>query len=117
MVSTRRKSDVKGTVVPNREPNGPVNVDHGKQAQEVQSQEKGQEIETGEKILAQAAEEPTLDRYLDRNPALLTDQDYVELVAVLQKQRTMFITAEAKKGKGKSEIEENENGESDVQEG
>lgn len=60
----------------------------------------------GDELLDIAAKEPTLDRYLDRSPKLNTDQDYEDLVRILQKKRAMFITAEQKKREPKVDGEE-----------
>lgn len=60
----------------------------------------------GDQLLDIAAAEPTLDRYLDRSPKLNTDQDYEDLVRILQKKRAMFITAEQKRREPKVDGEE-----------
>lgn len=60
----------------------------------------------GEAILDQVVAEPTIDRYLDRSPKLLTEKDYAELVALLQRKRAIFITAEQKRKEPKIEGED-----------
>jgi len=61
----------------------------------------------GAELLEQASADPTIDKYLDRSPKLLTDKDYEELVGVLRKKRVAFITAEQKKKEPKLDGEEN----------
>jgi len=61
----------------------------------------------GAELLEQASADPTIDKYLDRSPKLLTDKDYEELVGVLRKKRVAFITAEQKKKEPKIDGEEN----------
>lgn len=60
------------------------------------------EIQTkmGVDLLAEAAAEPNMDRFLDRSPKVGKPIDYDELVSVLHRKREMFITAEAKKRSG-----------------
>lgn len=63
-------------------------------------------VKMGEELLSEVIKEPTLDRYLDRSPKLNTDQDYAEMVKLLQSKRAAFITAEQKKREPKIEGEE-----------
>lgn len=60
----------------------------------------------GAELLAEAAAEPTMDRYLDGSPKLLTDKDWEEFVTVLQRKRALFITAEQKRKEPKIEGED-----------
>ena len=64
--------------------------------------------EQGEALLTKAVAEPTLNRFLDRSPKLLTDRNYGELVLVLHRKRAAFITAEQKKKEPKIEGEPND---------
>jgi len=54
----------------------------------------------GAELLAEAAAEPTIDIYLDRSPKLGAPVDYPAMVALLQRKRELFITAEANKKAG-----------------
>jgi len=43
----------------------------------------------GEALLEPQSPTPTIDRYLDRSPKLNTDQDYEQMVRVLQRKRPL----------------------------
>lgn len=59
---------------------------------------------TAIELLDEAAQEPTLDDYLRRDPATLSPKDIANVVIKERKMRAMFIEAEAaKKGKKKGE--------------
>lgn len=60
----------------------------------------------GNELLDEAALEPTLDRYLDNSPKLMTEPDWRQMVLIYQRKRAAFITAEAKKREPKIEGEE-----------
>lgn len=66
----------------------------------------GDPVLQGAELLAEAAAEPTMDRYLDGSPKLLTDKDWEEFVTVLQRKRALFITAEQKRKEPKIEGED-----------
>jgi len=70
---------------------------------------------SGAEIMAEVIKDPTIDLYLDRNPKINTDQDYEDMVAMLKRQRTMYITADANKRAGVKKTEETEN-ETDTEE-
>lgn len=63
-------------------------------------------LQMGAELLAEAAAEPTMDRYLDGSPKLLTDKDWEEFVTVLQRKRALYITAEQKRKEPKIEGED-----------
>jgi hypothetical protein len=63
---------------------------------------------TGDQMLAEAIQEPTMDRYLDRSPKVGQPIDYPAMVALLHKKREMFITAEAKRKSGVKDEEPTE---------
>jgi hypothetical protein len=60
----------------------------------------------GNALLDKAAEQVTLDPYLDRSPKVGNPIDWDSLVRLLQKKRQMFIDAEDKKKSGKEEKED-----------
>lgn len=51
---------------------------------------------TGNEMIDEIAEGPTLDSFFDRNPKTLTDDDLRSLIELERKNRAMFIE---KKGK------------------
>ena len=63
---------------------------------------------TGDQMLAEATEEVTMDRFLDRSPKLGEPIDWPAFVKVLHRKREMFITAEANKRSGVKEEEPTE---------
>lgn len=65
-----------------------------------------EEPETGPALLEQAILEPTLDEFLDRDPKMNLQPDYVKMVDILHREREMFISAQQKR-------KEKKNGESD----
>lgn len=54
----------------------------------------------GAQMMDEVIQEPTMNRYLDRSPKLNTPEDYLDLVKLLQRKRSLFITAEANKKAG-----------------
>jgi hypothetical protein len=52
---------------------------------------------TAPEVLAQAAQEPTIDEYLKRDPATLSPKDLGKIVEIERRRRAMFITADAQK--------------------
>lgn len=100
MVSTRRRSDAKVEEV--------ATVP---QAHVAEAESKGESPVQGAEVLAEAIKEPTLDTFLDRHPKTITEGDYLALITVLRKERAIFITADANKGRKKEETEDNGNDE------
>lgn len=65
-------------------------------------------MKTAPEVLAEAAQEPTLDEYLKRDPATLSPKDLVRIVEMERKRRAMFIAAEVEKKEKKGQEDESE---------
>lgn len=63
------------------------------------------EPKTAPEVLAQAAQEPTLDEYLRRDPATLSPKDLQKIVEIERRRRAMFIAQDAEKKEKKAEDE------------
>lgn len=64
------------------------------------------EQKTGPELLDEAAQHPTLDELMRRDPKDLTEDDYRVLIEHQRHDRAMFISAQAKKQDKKSGVEE-----------
>lgn len=105
MVSTRRRNDAKVTEVP-------AAVQDGTAIAVPEAESGGESPKQGAEILAEAIKEPSIDVFLDRHPKTITDADYEALIGVLRKERAIFITKDADKGRKKEEQDDDENDES-----
>lgn len=63
-------------------------------------------MKTGPELIEEAAQEPTLDEYLRRDPATLSPKDLGKIVELQRKSRAMFIAQDAAKKEKKSGEEE-----------
>lgn len=60
----------------------------------------------GMELLDEAAQEPTLDDFMRRDPAAITPSERADLIQVLRKDRAAFIKAEGKKQSKKEGIDD-----------
>ena len=54
-------------------------------------------------IIDQVIEEPTLDKFLDRHPRTLSEEDFINMCRRLRAERAQFIKADSEK-KSKKEL-------------